>query len=678
VNLAIYLVGCSVALSVRHVSPDAALYVSAAVNVFGIVALFRRILRKAKERDETGRRLGNNPALNCLALAILINWTAWEISEMDPWNIVFVLALVAAGAIGWLGLRHVPAGQVGIVHRQFGRTHPEFRNVTPYTTQGVLARSLLPGRHWVLPFLHEVRLVPRTHVAEGKIGLVTAKEGRARSGSRSLARSVPCDNFQNGEAFLLNGGEQGTQVDMLVGGQSYYINTALFEVEQVDRVRVPPGTIGLVDAKDGKVRPPGLLFGPHVECDDFQDGGRFLDGGGQQGRQLAILQGGAYYNINPALFDVITVDTVGKSRGELTAGHLQHISIPVGHTGVVITLEGAEPESHDQPGRRVAGHQGFRLPWVFLHNGGHRGVQEETLSEGTVCALNPYFVRVVPVPTHLLTLEWDEKTPEEESRNYDAHLGRIAVTVQGHRLFVDVKQTLQIPPASAPGLVSKNGGSQMSGLGGLDENRLPVQRFVERVLGAIVASYFSEIAAASTVRDFLEAYRETRTDLAAQVRRALQEWGVEARSTHLGEFRAEDPTLNEILQKPAHEQMRSELLELQLVNAEREDAIDAVRMRAENRRVALELKTRIDVLGLNNVMVLEMLQEITKAPVPQFIGGGDLSKYLETQPLARLEELLDRMQRLNEAAGIDGDSRLSLDKGDDRQDSQDDPGGVPS
>ncbi|WP_416482208.1 SPFH domain-containing protein [Streptomyces sp. CL12] len=634
-----------------------------AVNIFGIVVLYRRAVRKTKEREETGRSLRNNPTLSFVGLAYLLCCTGLETSQMHSLTTAVVLALVAAGAIGWFGLRHVPAGQVGIVHRRFGRTHAEFRNVTPYTTQGVLARTLLPGRHWLFPFLHDVRLVPRTHVAEGKVGLVTAKEGRARQGNRSLARSVSCDSFQDGEAFLLNGGEQGTQVDVLAGGQSYYINTALFEVEQVDRVRVPAGTIGLVDAKDGKVRPPGSLFGPHVECDDFQDGGRFLDGGGHQGRQLAILQGGSYYNINPALFDVITVDTVGRGGGELTARHLQQISIPVGHVGVVITLDGAEPESHDQPAPRVAGHQGFRLPWVFLQNGGRRGVQEETLGEGTVCALNPYFVRVVPVPTHLLTLEWDEKTPEEESRNYDAHLGQIAVFVQGHRILVDVKQTLRIPPASAPALVSRNGGSQMSGLGGLDENRLPVQRFVQRVLGASVASYFNEIAAESTIRDFLEA-REIRTNLASQVLNALDKWGVEARSTHLVGYRAEDPVLNEILQKPAHEQSRGELLKLQLINAEQEDAIDAVRMRAENRRAALELRTRIEVLGLDNVMVLEMLQEITKAPVPQFIGGGDLSKYLETQPLARLEELLDRMQRLNTAAGIDDASRLTLDKGD--------------
>ncbi|MFI0089595.1 hypothetical protein [Streptomyces bobili] len=86
--------------------------------------------------------------------------------------------------------------------------------------------------------------------------------------------------------------------------------------------------------------------------------------------------------------------------------------------------------------------------------------------------------------------------------------------------------------------------------------------------------------------------------------------------------------------------------------------------------MALELKARIDVLGLNNVMVLEMLTEITKAPVPQFIGGGDLSAYLETQPIARLEELMDKMRSLHGAAGagIDGETRPSLTERDTQRD----------
>ncbi|MEU9792527.1 SPFH domain-containing protein [Streptomyces sparsogenes] len=643
------------------------------VYIFGIAVLVLRAARKERERKREGKAWRNNFFTEIILIGILYALAGHEFSKANKLIISLVIAVSIAAFVALRSYRAVPPEHVGIVTRTRGRSHPEFRHITPYNTRGIWARTLLPDRAtWLFPFMYEIRFVPRTRVAENKLGLVTAKEGRTRPASRPLALPVECDNFQDGRTFLLNGGEQGRQVATLAGGQAYYINTELFEVEQVDRVHIEEEDIGLVSAKAGGVRPPGRLFGPHVECDNFQDGGRFLTGGGEQGMQLAILQGGTSYDINPALFDVFTPYNVGTSQNELTAQHLKKITIPMGYTGVVITLEGAEPQSPDQLGPLVPGHQNFQLPWVFLANGGTRGVQEETLREGAVCALNPYFVRVVLIPTRLLILEWNDKT-QAEYWNYDAQLGRITVTVQGHRLFVDMSQTLQIPPESAPVLVSKNGGSQMTGIGGLDWNPLPVQRFVERVLGAIVASYFNEIAAAATVKEFLEAYAETRTDLASQVRNALQEWGVEARNTTLGEFRAEDPALNEILKRPAHEQMRSELLDLQLANAEREDAIDAVRVRAESRRMALELRARIDTLGLNNVMVLEMLAEITKAPVPQFISGGDLSAYLETQPIARLEELLDKMRGLPRQAATDGGARPSLDKSDHQADTQDAP-----
>ncbi|MFF2625399.1 hypothetical protein ACFVUN_06470 [Kitasatospora griseola] len=662
-DVAIYLVGSLAALWSLAVHPSPALYIHAAVNVFGIVALTPRVTRRMTELKRDNKEEKSNPPLGCLPLFFLVYITVTEVWHMGPTVVVILLLLLVAGIATRVCLHYVPPGHIGIVRRRSGPTHPDYPLVTPHNTYGVLARTLPPGRHWMSPFTYAVRVVPWTQVPEDKIGMVTAKAGRTRTGNRALALPVPCDDFQDGAGFLLNGGEQGTQIGVLSGGQSYSINTALFQVRLVDRVHVPTGTIGLVDARAGGNRPPGALFGPHVECNDFQDGERFLVGGGQQGKQLAVLQGGAYYDINPALFDVISTHNVEARGGPLEARHLKQIAIPADQTGVVITLDGADPGNDDQAGPLVPGHQGFHLPWVFLQNGGRRGVQEETLRGGTVSALNPYFVRVMLVPTHLLALEWDEKTPAEQ-QNYDVHLGRITATVQGYRLFVDVKQLIQIPAQSAPGLVRRNGGAQMSDIGGLDYNRLPVQRFVQRVLGAIVTTYFSQIATASTVLEFVKNYRETRLELSTLVENELRDWGVEPKGTHLGVFRAEDERLNEMLKRTADEEMASEKLALQLQNAEREDAIDKVRVEAERRRVRLELESEIQVLGLENVMVLKMLREISQAPVPQFISGSDLSAFLETLPITRLDGLMDRMRTLRVGAGIEGAQRPSLPEAD--------------
>lgn len=298
---------------------------------------------------------------------------------------------------------------------------------------------------------------------------------------------MPCDNFQNGQAFLLNGGEQGRQLATLPGDQSYYINTELFTIEMVPRTHVPPGTVGLVIAKAGQVRPPDQSFGRHVPCDDFQDGQAFLDGGGAQGRQLAVLAGGTSYDINPELFEVITVDNVATADG-LTTDHLEPIDIPLGTTGVVVTLDGAEPTRDTTGpvvGRRIDDHSSFRKPWVFLENGGQRGVQAQTLGEGAVYALNPWFVRVMLIPTRLLILEWMEKTAAE-SRQYDAELEPISVTVQGFKLRVEVKQSLQIPEAAAPALVSSFGTTKphgASGVGGLVDDPTPYSGLSKRFSG---------------------------------------------------------------------------------------------------------------------------------------------------------------------------------------------------
>ncbi|MGW8374680.1 SPFH domain-containing protein [Streptomyces sp. ODS28] len=584
-------------------------------------------------------------------------------------SVIFPVLFVAAVVFA-KGFVYISRDKVGIVTREYGRAHPDFRRITPHTTRGVLAQTLLPDRRrWLFPGLYTVRPVDRVYVPEGSIGMVMAKEGRRRPPGRTVALPVECDNFQDGQAFLLGGGEQGRQATTLSGGQWYSINTDLFEVTTVKRTYVPAGTIGLVRAREGGIRPPDRFFGPHVECSNFQDGAKFLAGGGEQGRQMAVLAGGAHYDINPALFDVTTVDNLGGDSpdaggDEVTAEHLREISVPIGYTGVVTTLDGGAPASgDDELGPVVPGHQSFRLPWVFLERGGCRGVQAETLGEGTVYALNPWFVRVMLIPTRVLIMDWTEKSASQ-SRNFDADLEQIVVTVQGHRLHVEMSQTLQIPRESAPKLVRTFGGTQTSGIGGLEVDPLPVQRFVERVLGATVESYFNEIAAATSIADFLNTYSEIRTDLTAQVRNALLAWGVEAKRTTLGQFRAEDQGLNEALKEKFAAETRGEVLEVELTNERTRDEIDEIRVRSERRRAALELEAEIEALGRDNAAVIRIVREISGMQVPNYIGGGDISSYMEALPMTAVGKLMDQLRELHSDQQLDtSTSRLRLSKG---------------
>lgn len=571
--------------------------------------------------------------------------------------LLLILPVVVAGVVARNARVVVPADHLGVITRRHVPQHPDraYKHVNPHNARGVLARTLLPGVHWLWPVINSVECVPRVHVPSDMIGVVTALEGHNRPGRSRLARHVECDDFQDGEKFLLGDGErkgqQGVQVGTLSGGQSYYINPRLFRVELRPRTFVPAGTIGLVQAKEGGVRPPDQRFGRHVECDSFQDGEAFLAGGGEQGRQLAILGGGMYYDINPELFDVITVDNVTASRDGLTEAHLREISIAEDYTGVVITLDGAEPEGEPDGAvaPRVPGHQNFRLPWVFLANGGQRGVQEETLGKGPSYALNPWFVRVMVIPTRVLILKWHNKE-QSEADNYDADLGQITVKVQGRfELSVDLWQNLQIPPQVAPTLVSQFGGagSKGAGLGGLVDDPAPMKRFVRDVLGVAVTGYFNEIAMTNSVFEFLESYEDVRKNLTDRVKHALGKWGVQTLETNMGDFEPTDPAMLDALKAELFEEMKGKQLDQAVKNAEREDVIDKYLARAESRRVGMEVKAEVEALGRDNVAMVRIVREFAGFDVPQVIGGGgDISGYLSTLPLPAVQDLLSRLRQL--------------------------------
>jgi hypothetical protein len=122
--------------------------------------------------------------------------------------------LMIAGVVGyWLGLHRVPDGKVGIVYRRFGRHPQDTFRISIHGSMGPQAKILRPNtQHWLKPFMYEVRYVPRTYVPDGTIGLVEAKDGKVRPPGKRLGRYIECDYFQDGAAFLLQGGEQGRQL----------------------------------------------------------------------------------------------------------------------------------------------------------------------------------------------------------------------------------------------------------------------------------------------------------------------------------------------------------------------------------------------------------------------------------------------------------------------------------
>ncbi len=98
------------------------------------------------------------------------------------------------------------------------------------------------------PRAFKVRKTPMIEIGENEVGIVESIDGSPLDPGRIFARRVEGhDTYQDGAAYLRNGGQKGTQIDVLPPGQ-YRINTYLFRIRVVPALIVPSGAVGVVTA----------------------------------------------------------------------------------------------------------------------------------------------------------------------------------------------------------------------------------------------------------------------------------------------------------------------------------------------------------------------------------------------------------------------------------------------
>jgi uncharacterized membrane protein YqiK len=223
---------------------------------------------------------------------------------------------------------------------------------------------------------YQVELVKFCTVPPGEVGCVEACDGKPLPSGRIVAQLAACDAFQDARAFLENGGQRGPQIGLIPPG-TYRINALLFSVTLTDAIVVPPGQVGVIEARDGIPLGGGRVIARHVECDSFQDGPAFIAGGGERGPQIALIAPGNY-RINPFLFSVQLADA---------------LDIPDNKVGIVTTREGLALATGEIAGRVVEGHNMFQSPQVFIDGKGSKGLQEQVLLAGRYF-INPSFATI--------------------------------------------------------------------------------------------------------------------------------------------------------------------------------------------------------------------------------------------------------------------------------------------
>ena len=141
---------------------------------------------------------------------------------------------------------------------------------------------------FIFRFLFGMVIVP-----EDRIGLVTKKfvligENKELPDGRIIATK----------------GEAGFQAKALAPGLYFWKWVWQFDIVMQSFTIIPEGKIGLILAKDGAGIPTGNILAQQVDSDSYQDSEKFLNNGGQRGRQTSYITAGSY-RINTLLFQAL-------------------------------------------------------------------------------------------------------------------------------------------------------------------------------------------------------------------------------------------------------------------------------------------------------------------------------------------------------------------------------------
>ncbi len=397
------------------------------------------------------------------------------------------------------GMVIVPEDRVGLVTKKFelfgkDKQLPDGRILAIRGEAGYQAKALAPGLYWRMwPWQFGVQMQPFTVIPVGEIGLVLANDGAEMPTGNILARRVNCDNFQDTEQFLTNGGQKGRQTGYLTPG-TYRINTYAFTVSVADMTDIAESMVGIITALDGAPLQSGQIAGRQIEGhNNFQDFDSFLQNGGNRGLQPQVVLAGSYY-MNPW---AVQIEQIPMTE------------VSIGHVGVVISYIGEDGE--DMSGD------------TFKHGNivrkGFRGVWTEPLGPGKY-PINTFTMKVENVPTTNLVLNW--ANARSEAHALDRNLSTITVrSKDGFPFNLDVAQIIHIPANEAPKVIARFGS---------------MTNLVSQVLEPTIGNYFRNSAQDSDVIAFLSTRKERQESAREHIRAVLEIYNVNAVDTLIGDI----------------------------------------------------------------------------------------------------------------------------------------------
>ena len=239
----------------------------------------------------------------------------------------------------------VPQGAIGVVTAADGialeqgqllgksvEGHDSFQKAEVFLThggqKGPQIEFLRPGTYNIFTDMFQIDLHEAITIREDQIGIVEARDGRPMSKEDVVAPTPDVgthNSFQDGQAFLSNGGFRGPQESVLRPG-TYYVNPYLFSVVGAPLTVIKQGEVGVLISNIGKdpaslgidgegLAPTALARKPQDPEEVRLDRGsrtRHVVPDGFRGIQRNVL-GPGKYNINPRAFTVIPIPTTTRS-----------------------------------------------------------------------------------------------------------------------------------------------------------------------------------------------------------------------------------------------------------------------------------------------------------------------------------------------------------------------------
>jgi uncharacterized membrane protein YqiK len=162
----------------------------------------------------------------------------------------------------------IPNGQIGLLVAKDGIELDRGRVLAPAVAcdsfqdataflnnggrKGRQALYLTAGTYRINTFVFDLTFAELTKIIDNKVGIITTLDGEAiEAGNIAGKITDGHNNFQDADAFLRKGGHRGLQQQVVLAGL-YNFNPWFVQVEEVDMVTIPIGSVGVVNSYVGE------------------------------------------------------------------------------------------------------------------------------------------------------------------------------------------------------------------------------------------------------------------------------------------------------------------------------------------------------------------------------------------------------------------------------------------